>query len=98
MVKNSNVENIIRGASLDDIISNVFFDDTIGLFNAYKSLDLFVEYGLKDAVYPIYARKYFMTGELPQLKSKLRINRIVKEEARELVDFNSISLKEDLDD
>jgi len=98
MVKTSNVENIIRGASLDDIISNIFFDDTIGLFNAYKSLDLFVEYGLKDAVYPIYARQYFMTGEVPQLKSKLRINKIVKEEARELVDFNSISLKEDLDD
>ena len=98
MVKKSNLENIIRGASLDDIIANIFCDDTIGLFNAYRDLDLFVEYGLKDAIYPIYAREYFMTGKLPQVKSELTINKVVKEKAQEKISFNSILLKEDLND
>ncbi|MGM0501098.1 MAG: hypothetical protein ACQERJ_01090 [Bacillota bacterium] len=98
MVQNSNVENIIKGASLDDIISNIFFDETIGLFNAYRDLDLFVEYGLKDAIYPIYARQYFMTGQLPQTRARFKIDKIVKDEARELINCNSILLKEDLDD
>ncbi|MBM7557211.1 hypothetical protein [Halanaerobacter jeridensis] len=98
MVKKSNLENIIRGASLDDIITNIFYDDTIGLFNAYRDLDLFVEYGLKDAIYPIYAREYFMTGKLPQVKSELTIDKVVKEKAQKEISFNSILLKEDVND
>ena len=98
MVQKSNLDNIIHGASLDDIISNIFCDKTIGLFNAYRDLDLFVKYGLKDAIYPIYAREYFMTGDLPQLKSELTINRMIREKAQEKISFNSIFLKEDLND
>ena len=98
MVKKSNVENIIKGASLDDIISNIFLDDTIGLFNAYRDLDLFVEYGLKDAIYPIYAREYFITGKLPHIQPKLDIDKFVKEEVKSLINCNSIFLREDLND
>ena len=98
MVKKSNFENIIRGASLDDIISNIFCDDTIGLFNAYRDLELFVEYVLKDAIYPIYAREYFITGKMPLVKNELKIDKIIKEEAQAQINFNSISLKEDLND
>ncbi|MFO7818633.1 MAG: hypothetical protein R6V17_00195 [Halanaerobacter sp.] len=98
MVKKSNLENIIRGASLDDIIGNLFCDETIGLFSAYRDLDLFVEYGLKDAIYPILAREYFMTGKLPEMKSELSIDKVLKEKARKEITFNSISLKGDLDD
>ncbi|GAB6138978.1 hypothetical protein [Halanaerobaculum tunisiense] len=95
MVRKSNVANIIGGASLDQIIEKIFTDDTAGLFNAYQELDLFIKYGLKDAIYPIYAREYFMTGELPEIESELAIDRIVKSETWNLIDFQSLSLKGD---
>jgi len=93
MVRNSNLSNIIGGASLDKIIECLFSGQTIGLFNAYQDLGLFIEYGLKDAIYPIYAREFFMTGELPGLTPELRINRIKPEVVREQINFNSVRLK-----
>ncbi|PRX26491.1 hypothetical protein BX659_12082 [Orenia metallireducens] len=95
MVRNSNISNIISGASLDKIIESLFDGNTIGLFNAYQDLDLFIKYGLKDAIYPIYAREYFMTGKLPKIADKIKINRIIKSEVWNLIDFDSIFLKEE---
>ncbi|AGB40117.1 hypothetical protein Halha_0097 [Halobacteroides halobius DSM 5150] len=95
MVRNSNVANIIGGASLDQIIEKIFSDGTVGLFNAYQELNLFVKYGLRDAIYPIYAREYFMTGKVPEVESKMKINQIIKSDAWELIDFRSLSLKGD---
>jgi len=95
MVRNSNISNIISGASLDKIIESLFDGNTIGLFNAYQDLDLFIKYGLKDAIYPIYAREYFMTGKLPEVADKIKISRIIKSEVWNLIDFDSIFLKEE---
>ncbi|WP_027339786.1 hypothetical protein [Halonatronum saccharophilum] len=95
MVRRSNIANVIGGASLDNIMEEVFNSETIGLFNAYNDLDLFIKYGLKDAIYPIYARDYFITGELPLIKQSLEINKVIKAEVLDLIDFNSISLKGD---
>lgn len=95
MVKKSNISNIISGASLDKIIESLFDGDTIGLFNAYQDLDLFIKYGLKDAIYPIYAREYFMTGKLPKIANKIKVNQIIKSEVWNLIDFDSIYLKEE---
>lgn len=93
MVRNSNISNIIGGASLDKIIESLFSGQTVGLFNAYQDLELFIEYGLKDAIYPIYARKFFMTGELPSLAPNLRINKIKPASVREQINFNAVQLK-----
>ncbi|MCK8826750.1 hypothetical protein MWH25_03195 [Natroniella acetigena] len=93
MVRRSHVSNIIGGASLDRIIEEIFSDDTVGLINAYQNLDDFVNYGLKDAIYPIYAREYFMTGKIPQIDSKLEINKVVQSEVRDLIDFQFIHLR-----
>ncbi len=95
MVRRSNVANIIGGAGLDNIMKEIFSAKTIGLFNAYKNLDLFIKYGLKDAIYPIYARDYFITGEVPLIEEKIEITRAIKPEVLDLVDFNSIFLKGD---
>lgn len=93
MIRKSNVANIIGGASLDNIIESIFADNTIGLFNAYQNLDLFIKYGLKDAIYPIYAREYFMTGSVPEIKDKIKLNNIVRPETWDLIQFDSISLR-----
>ncbi len=93
MVRKSNVANIIGGASLDNIIENLFKDDTIGLFNAYQDLQSFVRYGLKDAIYPIYAREYFLTGQLPKIEKEIKIGSIIKDEVWDLIGFDSIFLK-----
>ncbi|MCK8817033.1 hypothetical protein MWH28_06560 [Natroniella sulfidigena] len=92
MVRKSHVSNIIGGASLDRIIEKIFSDDTVGLINAYQDLDDFIKYGLKDAIYPIYAREYFMTGKLPLIDSKLKIDKVVQSEVRDLIDFQFIYL------
>ncbi|GAB6099763.1 hypothetical protein JCM16358_16420 [Halanaerocella petrolearia] len=95
MVRQSNVSNIIGGASLDQIIEKIFSDGTVGLFNAYQDLDLFIKYGIKDAIYPIYARDYFMTGELPDVEPSLDIDQIIRSDVWSLIEFQSISLKGD---
>ncbi len=95
MVNKSHVANIIGGGSLDRIIEEVFLDDTIGLFNAYQDLKLFIKYGLKDAIYPIYARKYFLTGKVPKVESELKIDRIIKDDVWNIIGFEFISLGEE---
>ncbi|WP_408955230.1 hypothetical protein [Natroniella sp. ANB-PHB2] len=93
MVRKSHVSNIIGGASLDRIIEKIFSDDTIGLINAYQNLDDFIKYGLKDAIYPIYAREYFMNGKLPKVDSRLKIDKVVQNKVRDLIDFQFIDLR-----
>ncbi|SJZ74382.1 hypothetical protein [Selenihalanaerobacter shriftii] len=90
MVRNSNVANIIGGASLDKIIKEIFRETTIGLFTAYQDLELFIKYGLRDALYPIYTREYLMTGEIPTVRSGLKIDRLIKESNWEKISFDSI--------
>ena len=61
----------------------MFDADVIGLFNAYHDLDLLVEYGIKDALYPIYLRYYILNGELPEINFTLKPEKIVQEENRQ---------------
>ncbi|KXS45684.1 MULTISPECIES: hypothetical protein [unclassified Candidatus Frackibacter] len=90
MVRKSNVANIIGGASLDKIVKEIFRGSSIGLFAAYQDLKLFIKYGLKDALYPIYIREYLITGEIPFVDPEVKIDRILKESNWEEVDFDSI--------
>ena len=93
----SNLANIIGGSGLNKAIEYVFNEKGIGLFSAYNDLSLLIEYGIKDAVYPIFLRYYMLYGELPQLNFKLKLDTIVKEKNRALLDSDcfEITFKEE---
>jgi hypothetical protein len=48
-----------------------------------------MEYGIKDAVYPIVLRYYMMNGELPEVDFEVKIDKILQEENRRLLDKDS---------
>ena len=98
LLKWSNLANIIGGSGLNKAIEYLFHNKVIGLFSAYNDLALLIEYGIKDAIYPIFLRYYVLYGELPQLNFDLELDTILKEENRELLDSDSfnINLKEEV--
>lgn len=81
MVK-SNLANILGSSSLNMAVQKLFEADVIGLFNAYNDLDLLVEYGIKDALYPIFLRYYILNGNLPEVNFTLKPEKIIMEENR----------------
>ncbi|HHU93159.1 MAG TPA: hypothetical protein GXZ20_08520 [Halanaerobiaceae bacterium] len=83
LMANSNLANILGSSSLNLAVHKLFDADVIGLFNAYHDLDLLVEYGIKDALYPIYLRYYILNGELPEINFTLKPEKIVQEENRQ---------------
>ncbi|MFW5984983.1 MAG: hypothetical protein ACOCQ1_01770 [Halanaerobiaceae bacterium] len=86
LMEQSQLANIVGGSGLNKVVEKVFSEKTIGLFSAYKDLKLLMEYGIKDAVYPILLREYILSGEIPQVDWKLSIDRVVCEENRSLLD------------
>ncbi|MFW6028682.1 MAG: hypothetical protein ACOCRO_00360 [Halanaerobiales bacterium] len=91
LMKKSNLANIIGGFSLNNAIQKVFSEESVGLFSAYKDLSLLIEYGLKDALYPIFLRYYLMNGELPNIDFQVELDNLVKEENRKLLSSQSFS-------
>jgi hypothetical protein len=85
LLARSNLANIIGGSSLNLAISKLFNAEVIGLFSAYSNLDLLIEYGLKDAVYPVFLRYYILNGDLPKMDFSLKLDVILKEENRSLL-------------
>lgn len=98
LLKWSNLANIIGGSGLNKAVEYLFDNKGIGLFSAYNDLALLIEYGIKDAIYPIFLRQYILYGELPQLNFSLKLDTILKEENRKLLDKDSfkINLKEEV--
>lgn len=88
----SNLANIIGTSSLNESIKKVLNIDVIGLFSAYSSLDLLVEYGIKDALFPIYLRYYIIHGRLPEVDYVLDVGKIIKEENRSLIKSDRFSI------
>jgi len=93
----SNLSNIIGGSSLKRAIEKLFKTDVIGLFTAYNDINLLVEYGIKDALYPILLRYYIINGSLPTINTVLRIDSIIKEENRMLLKKDSFELSFSID-
>lgn len=83
LMAKSNLANILGSSSLNKAVQRLFDADVIGLFNAYHDLDLLVEYGIKDALYPIYLRYYILNGNLPEVNFTLKPEKIVMEENRQ---------------
>jgi len=91
LMDKSNLANIIGGFSLDKVIKKVFSEESVGLFTAYNDLSLLIEYGIKDALYPIFLRYYLMNGELPEINFEVELENLLKEENRSLLEKNSFS-------
>ncbi|MFW6035377.1 MAG: hypothetical protein ACOCRZ_03905 [Halothermotrichaceae bacterium] len=81
----SNLANIIGGSSLNKTVTQLFDADVIGLFTAYNNIDLLVEYGIKDAIYPICLRYFIMNGNLPDLNLDFKLGNILKKANRSLL-------------
>ena len=82
LMKKSNLANIIGGFALNKAIKKVFSEETVGLFTAYGDIKLLIEYGIKDALYPILLRYYILNGVLPDVDFEVEIDNIVKEKNR----------------
>lgn len=95
LLDKSNLANIIGGSSLNNAVKRVFNADVIGLFSAYNDLNLLVEYGIKDALYPILLRHYIINGKIPTTDFLLTIENILKEENRSLLKNDSFKVKID---
>ena len=93
LLSNSNLANIIGSSSLNETVHHIFTADVIGLFAAYNDLDLLVEYGVKDALYPICLRHYILNGNLPDLSFDLKVDNIIKEENRSLLKTDSYKIE-----
>ncbi|MFW5981131.1 MAG: hypothetical protein ACOCRU_00985 [bacterium] len=93
LLSNSNLANIIGSSSLNKTVQEIFDVEVIGLFTAYHNLELFVEYGIKDALYPICLRYYILNGYLPDIEFSLRVENIIKEENRDLLSSDNYKIK-----
>ena len=92
LLEKSQLANIIGGFSLNKVVSRVFSQEVVGLFSAYKDLSLLMEYGIKDAVYPILLREYILDGEIPEVNFNLPLERVVCEENRSLLTGDTINI------
>ena len=89
----SNLANIIGGSSLNCAVKKLFKEEGIGLFSAYQDPGLLMEYGIKDALFPIFLRYYILNGEYPEVKIDFKIEQIIKPENRSLLHSDRIKLK-----
>ena len=88
LLEKSQLANIVGGFSLNRVIEDIFNEKVVGLFQAYNDMKLFIEYGIKDAIYPILLRDYIINGELPDVNFDLRVENILKEENSVLLEEN----------
>ncbi len=92
LMKWSHLSNIIGGCSLNKAIKKVFNGDVIGLFSAYNNLELLIEYGIKDAVYPVFLRYYVINGEFPEFNFNLKVETILKKANQSLIKEDGFQL------
>jgi len=93
LAQRSNLSNIIGGVGLNNVVKILFKQDVIGLFSAYNDMSLFIEYGIKDAIYPIILRKYIINKEIPDLNLNLKIDKIVKEKNRNYLSNDNLNIR-----
>ncbi|MFP4660626.1 MAG: hypothetical protein ACLFPF_00380 [Halanaerobiales bacterium] len=93
LMANSNLSNIIGSSSLNIAVQKLFNTDVIGLFNAYNDISLLVEYGIKDALYPLCIRYLVLNGNIPELNFMLKLGDIIKQENRQSLKNDEFSIK-----
>lgn len=92
LMEQSHLANILGGSSLNRAIKRIFSDKVIGLFTAYNDLKLLIEYGIRDAVYPILLREYILNGECPEVELQIKLDLILAEENRSLLEKDQINI------
>lgn len=93
LMANSNLANIIGSSSLNIAVQKLFNADIIGLFNAYNDINLLVEYGIKDALYPICLRYFVLNGNIPEINFILKLGDIIKKENRQVLRDDEFCIK-----
>ncbi len=94
LMEESQLANILGGSGLNKAVKEIFQDNVIDLFSAYGDFQLFVEYGLKDAIYPILLRDYIVNNRYPD-NFEIKLETILKEENRRLLDREKFNLSFD---
>ncbi len=89
----SNLSHIIGSASLNDAAKRLFNFESIGLYSAYTDPVLLIEYGIKDAIFPILIREYIINGQLDRQKIVIQVDQLIAEENRKLLDKNFFKLQ-----
>lgn len=77
MARQSHVANIIGSAALKKLTQKIFSIKSLEIYQAYRNLTSFAEYGVLDALLPIYLRYFFMTGEKKEIVLPEKIDYIV---------------------
>ena len=79
MARKSNVANIIGSAALKRLVKDLFSFKVIEVYKAYREdISLFVEYGLMDALFPIFLRNFFMTGKKPEFIKPEKVDYLIR--------------------
>lgn len=89
----SNLANIIGGSSLNGAVKKVFQEEGPGLFSAYQDPSLLMEYGIKDALFPVLLRYYILNGEIPELEIEFKIENVLQPENRSLLSDEIIRIE-----
>ncbi len=77
MARKSHLANIIGSAALKRLVQELFSIKGVGYYTAYQNLSTFIEYGLMDALFPIYLRQFFMTGKNPNFNRPERLDYLI---------------------
>lgn len=65
MARKSHVANIVGSAALKKLVKSLFSIKGLNVYAAYEDLPTFIEYGIMDAVFPVYLRHFFLSGQKP---------------------------------
>lgn len=77
MARKSHVANIVGSAALKKLVQNLFSIKGLNIYGAYQDLSTFIEYGLMDAVFPLYLRHFFLTGQKPDYLRPERLDYLI---------------------
>lgn len=77
MARKSHVSNILGSAALKKLVQKLFDIKGLNVYAAYEDMPTFIEYGIMDAVFPIYLRHFFLTGQKPDYIRPERIDYMI---------------------
>ncbi|MGM0602656.1 MAG: hypothetical protein ACQESS_05020 [Bacillota bacterium] len=88
----SNLANIIGGAGLNQAAERMFSHKAPDLNTAYSDISILARYGIKDALFTLLIRQFIMYGEFQSKDFDFKIDNIIKEENRSILNIDKIKL------
>lgn len=77
MARKSHIANIVGSAALKKLVQQLFQVKGLNVHTAYEDLSTFLEYGVMDAVFPLYLREFLVSGQKPRCFRPERIDYLV---------------------